>query len=55
MASVRLYVASVTLENFHVTPEVTSEPYAATIPDLGLETGDLPSLAATHGDVGLLD
>jgi cytochrome c oxidase subunit 1 len=38
-------------ENFHVTPEVTWEPYDfRNRPDLGLETGGLPSLAPANGD-----
>ncbi len=38
-------------ENFHVTPEVTWEPYDfRNRPDLGLETIVSPSLAPAHGD-----
>ena len=38
-------------ENFHVTPEVTWEPYDfLNRPDLGLETAGAPSLAPAHGD-----
>jgi cytochrome c oxidase subunit I len=38
-------------ENFHVTPEVTWEPYDfVNRPDLGLETAGAPLLAPAHGD-----
>lgn len=38
-------------ENFHVTPQVTWEPYDfLNRPDLGLEAAGAPALAPAHGD-----